>query len=654
MTKRIAQVALAGALLVLATACGELGSPGGGEPVFDAGPGTRVADADPPGYDACADCVPDDATPPPEPPFDEIADHATDVSAVGISDWLLGCFDGVDADHDDVMDCQEPVCQTATPACCVGIASEACCAPPSTIVSFDFGTCLPGAPAACTTGATAFGASTPYVVEAGSVAGLTQNAIVMNGSDDSDSGLVVTRTIDFTSRRVFLSARIGVPAVCGAGCLQTAALAVTARGDYVATRPEHVRPLLALIVSAPLHQVLLMQGDTVVASTDIVSDVATYELALEPAGDVVVTGGAETLRTRWAPTSAGHLALYGRNVNPAMGMPLPARFESLAISEGLCEMPRAWGARRQVVPQLGPTGTPTWAGAPRVVRAPSIGVRIDTGARVIAFETERGIFLGGESMDGVSYSPLMGDNVALTTGRLADGTAASHVGEPSLVASASGTDWDLYVTVSDATGGKRWIARTTRNMDSTAEFPEAQPVAVSFDGLASDAELSSPEVVSTGGRLEMFARYGVPGEARLVHLASIDGGASWTGPDGGDLQQATVRLPSDAATAFDGDDVGGPAVVRQNGAWELYFTGRRGARTAIGVLSSFDLAHWYDAGGGEPVLSASGSGFDALGVAEPAVFSLGESVVMLYGGTDGADWRIGRVERAAAAHRSGP
>lgn len=649
MTKRISQGAGAGVLLLFAAACGDLGASFGPYMPSDGGIGgdgavRRPTDASPPS---------DGPIPPGPMQADEIPEAATDVTGAARTEWLAGCFDGVDADGDDRLDCEETTCQVATSACCVGIASDACCAPPSASVSLDFGTCTSGAPAACTAGATAFGSATPYVVEMGALAELAQNAIVMNGSDDSDSGLVLTRVVDFTSRRVALSARIGVPATCGAGCLQTAAIAVTARGDYMASRPEHVRPLLALIVSASLRQVLLVQGDAVVASTGIVSDVATYELSLEPGGDVVVTGGAEPLATRWAPTSTGHIALYGRNVNPSMGMPLPARFETLTVAEGLCDMPRAWGARRQAVPQLSATMPPTstWTDAPRIVRAPSAAVRPDDGARVVAFETERGIYLGGESMDGTSYSPLMGGNVALMTGRLRDGTAASHVGEPSLVPAASGTEWDLYVTVSDGAGAKRWIARTTRTLDATDPFPEATPISVTLDGLGADAELSSPEVVFTGATLELFARLGTGGESRLVHFLSVDSGATWAPPGGGTLQDATVWLPSGGSSAFDGDDVSGPAVVRQNGAWELYFTGRRGARTAIGVLSSFDLVHWWDAGRGEPVLSASGAGFDALSVGEPAAFSLGDSVVLLYGGTDGADWRIGRVERAAASHR---
>ena len=642
MKALVSKTVIAGALLLLAAACGSLDfAPGAG----DAGPGAMAPDGG----------VARDAPPlmPPDPEPDEIPPARADVTGAALEEWLTGCFDGLDPDVDGVVDCAEAVCQLATPACCVGTASEACCAPPSPSVTFDFGTCVAGSPGACTSGATPFGVATPSVVVAGSAEGVTQNALVMNGSDDSDSGLVLTEPIDFTSRRVELTARIGVPADCGDGCLETAAIAVTARGDYVSGRADHVRPLLALIVSASRHEVLLVQGDAVVASTGIASDVATYSLVLEPGGDVRATGGAEPLATRWAPTSVGHLVLYGRNVNPSMATPPPARFETLTVSEGLCNMPRAWGARQQAVPQLGPGMPPTstWTDAPRIVRAPSVAVRPDDGAHVIAFETDRGVYLAGEAMDGESYSPLMGGNVALDTGRLADGTAASHVGEPSLVASASGTDWELYVTVSDAAGAKRWIARTTRAIGATTEFSEALPVMVSVTGLAPDAELSSPEVVSVGGGLALFARYGAPGESRIVHLRSFDGGASWTAPGGGTLQDATVRLPSESPTAFDGDDVSGPAIVRQNGAWELYFTGRRGARTAIGVLSSFDLAHWWDAGGGEPVLSASGSGFDALAVAEPAVFSLGESVVMLYGGTDGADWRIGRVERAAATHR---
>ncbi len=595
--------------------------------------------------------APADSHPPPTRRTDEEIPSEADVAAglFAASERLLGCFDGDDPDADGLVDCRETVCQQATPACCVGIASAECCALPAATLSLDFSTCTTGSPAACTTGTTAFGIAAPYVIEPGARAGLAQAAIVMDGSDASDSGLIVTQPIDFTTRRVALTARIGVPATCDTGCVETAAIAVTGRGDYAAGRAEHVRPLLALIVSASRHSVLLVQGEAVVASTGIASEVATYTLSLEPGGDVVVTGGVEVLTTRWAPPSAGHLALYGRSVNPAAETPPPARFEMLTLSEGLCEMPSAWGARRQVLPQLGATGASTWTTAPRALRAPSISTDA-TGSRVLAVESERGIYLAGEAGDG-SYVPLSGDNVALAAGHLADGTDADHVGEPSLVQSA--TQWVLYVTVADASGGKRWIARTTAPMGSSMPFPAAEPVAVMVPGMAADAELSSPEVVVVGSpaRLELFARYSTPGESRLVHMVSIDEGLTWGAPDSGTLQDATVILPSGSAAGFDGDDVGGPALVRQNGAWELYFTGRRGARTAIGVLSSFDLRHWWNAGAGEAMLSASGSGFDSLGVSEPAVFSLGGTLVMLYAGTDGANWRIGRVERAATEHR---
>jgi len=586
-----------------------------------------------------------DGPAPPEPQSDELVPSADAVS--GFSDAATACFDGVDPDLDGLVDCEEEVCQRSTSACCVGTVSADCCAAPSPTLTLDFSPCTPSTPAACTVGLRAFGTTEPHV-ELGT--GGAPTTLVMGGDDTTDRGLLTVTPIDFTTRNVRLAADIELPSACSGDCSQTAAIAVTGR-EYALGTAQHVRPLIALIVSASLGQVLIVAGDTVVARTSVASAASThYTLELGPDGTVRVTGGVADLTARWAPPTQGWAVLYGRNVNPP-STEAPARFGAFGIAAGLCDMPGAWGVRGQALPQLA-SGRPTWTDAPRVLRAPTTALDA-SGARIMLVETETDIVRAEEAMDGFSFNPAaptLAEITVLAHGTLGDGTTAARVGDPSLLHAGG---WDLWATAVDGTTGKRWVVHGSAPDGDLGQNAFRNARRITVDGYLPEAlDLSAPDVVMRDGSasdLHMFARWEQGDGPRIAHLQSADGD-TWRVVD--DTPSVPpVRLVSADPSAFDASDVTGPSLVKRNGSWLLYFAGRNGARYGIGVLTSADLVLWREVSAA-PALAASGTGFDALSVSDPAVFSEGDRVVVLYGGSDGADWRIGRVERDARSDRA--
>jgi hypothetical protein len=108
--------------------------------------------------------------------------------------------------------------------------------------------------------------------------------------------------------------------------------------------------------------------------------------------------------------------------------------------------------------------------------------------------------------------------------------------------------------------------------------------------------------------------------------------------------------------AWDGGAAFLPEVITRDGLYYLFYTGQEipfATPGGIGFATSTDGANWTKADC-NPVLAADGSGFDALGVAEPVVILDGDEWIMYYNGLTAFNPSGGSVGRATASDPCGP
>ena len=145
----------------------------------------------------------------------------------------------------------------------------------------------------------------------------------------------------------------------------------------------------------------------------------------------------------------------------------------------------------------------------------------------------------------------------------------------------------------------------------------------------------------------MVARVTDPEGGQQLAVYTSDDGTSWTFWDMGHLGPIT-RRGDVSASGFDADEIAHPSLIVHDGAWQLYYAGRRGTRWGVGLLLSDELLRWRWYAGGRPVLEGDGNGFDRVGVGAPDAVSVGATVELYYEGTDGTRTRLGRAVRQAA------
>jgi hypothetical protein len=465
--------------------------------------------------------------------------------------------------------------------------------------------------------------------------GIYAGAIVPGGSALREGGLLVGAPIDLTTHRARISAIFEPSIGCDEDCVESVAVGVTAQDAITST----VRPIAGLVYSSSLHRMSLVVGDVAVHRFEGVTAAERFTLDLEPSGVLTVErgepgAGGERFEATFVPPASARVVIWGRSINPPPDV-APTRLSGFQPTVSLCDVPTAWRARRAIT--VRDTGGTVVDGD---VRAPSF---LDTAeGRLLAFEQGGAIHLArrttGDEHTLVSDAPILEANDTIAW-------MSASVGDPELVA-IDGGGVELWFT---ARGDRAWIGRVALapTLDALAGAPEPITVAAStraFDTAA--IALFEPTLYHhASGEWVLAARGSLePGAEEIVVLRSHDR-ASFTFHDAERLAALTRRPVQ--TPLFDADELSHPSLVIHNGAWQLYYAGRRGARSAIGLFLSDDLVEWRRIDPEEPVLRSTRDTFDSVAVSAPDVTVTPSGLELTYEASDGVRSVLGAAERVA-------
>ena len=119
----------------------------------------------------------------------------------------------------------------------------------------------------------------------------------------------------------------------------------------------------------------------------------------------------------------------------------------------------------------------------------------------------------------------------------------------------------------------------------------------------------------------------------ISHAYSLDGTVWYT------YSRNPVVEPSPGT--FDRDQTAGPVVIFDPPYWRMYYHGQQGGSFSIGMATSIDGIHWTKYGQ-NPVLTPGPTGsWDANAVVFPNVVKTNGGYIMWYSGRDGTTSRIG-------------
>ncbi|MGF1470001.1 MAG: hypothetical protein ACFCGT_28095 [Sandaracinaceae bacterium] len=530
------------------------------------------------------------------------------------------CFDGLDNDANTQLDCQDPSCRANVPACCVGVSSAECCAREPAGALPDL--------AGCSGDATACAALQDLVVIGPSpriVARPTGGRVLRPGSGEADSGLVLPGTFDLRAGAVEIRASLVAPESTCEECLDAMAVAL------VPAEPSDGRlpPALAVALRGSDGVLsLVLRGDVVQrwavptgGAVDLVirarPDRTATVAVLRPGGAIVPL--AEGLPM--ASPDRVRVATYGRSDR---GDEDGAAVEALSAEVERCDMPDALSRTSDTV--LPAPGLRPW-GDDRT-RIAEASVFRDGERTRMAVAVDREIYLAEAVDDGFEPHDLP------SLADLDAEWAEDGVGDPNVLMEPTG---ELVLYFTGRLGDRGTVARAPYDADRDAFDGSAAEVVLAPQDHPGVRAFEDPSVVrrSDGTLLMALRVVEESGAHRIAVLRSADG----TFPDLGDA----VREPSGAFGGFDRDEVSGPELVSSGGVLRLYYAGRRGTRWGIGLMVSDDLTGWLDLG---EILGPGQTGFDALGVLDPAPCVDGGEVTLFYTGFDGTRSRIGAARPA--------
>lgn len=530
------------------------------------------------------------------------------------------CYDGEDNDDSGAVDCADESCANLG-SCCVGSAD--CCATlsspplPSTLtIPAD----CPGMPSTgCLAGepVTEFGDPGPRI---------TDGVLYPGGDDSYDSGLLIGGSVDLSAMRAEVTTRFEAPSDCGASCLEGVGVAFTAQADFGPS--TYVRPLVGLVSSGARGTVSLVVSDTTIRTWSLEENPGTWKLTLRPTGTAEVSiDGVPAGSARFPTIADARLVVYGRNRNPGSTAPNGSGISQLETLVELCDIPQAWRVRDELVLSVPPALSPLEAG---LVRAPSVAVK--DGRLALAYEQDNRIGFAVRGSEPQRFT-VAAEEAFVTPGLPWNESGAEH---PELL--WDGSEWRLFYTAISAEDVRS--IGVARSVDpSVTPFVSDDEPLLEPDGVRV-VGYSSPAVVRLGYDHEIWILVVradlADGSHQLQTFVSRDGGMGFARFEQDRLAELTTRGTSATFDGFDADEIAGPSIVVQNGAYHLYYAGRRGTRWRVGLLLSDELVHWRVLDGGAPVLEGDGSGADRLGVRDPDVFATGTTVELFYGGTDGA------------------
>lgn len=467
------------------------------------------------------------------------------------------CWDDIDVDGDGQIDCDDSGC-AAVRACAIG-DGDRCEQISHASIGFDSCIGLPDA-RSCLGAARAIGRT---MIEPG--------AMVPVGELDADAGYVFGDPLDLASERVRITVSF-VRSEC-TGCVEGAAVAI-AHSEV----QRVIAPLVALVASSDRGNVSLVVGGATVHSWPIAADTpAGFELVLRPTGEVTarpLAGSEPPVALQITPMRDLEIVAYGRNPAHAGATDTRAGISDLDITRSLCDMPASWSAA---------TAREVRQGGERVEDFESPSIWIDGTTEAIAVSREMAIFVG-ESAAGafdLKRDPAVSQHGPNSAAGVTDPELFRHEGRWFIA--FTGVSVDERRSIGIARGG------------ATLDEPfQPDPTAGIDPAIADVASLEMPTVaVLPDGTWVLVARAtGYDGTRALLGFASSSDGASWIPYVGADLADSTARPSAVEPLAFDADEIAHPTLVVANGAYQLYFAGRRGTRWGVGLFASDEFLYW--------------------------------------------------------------
>lgn len=549
----------------------------------------------------------------------------------------LTCSDFLDDDQSGAADCADDGCH-ATAICCVGSTDPDCCVAGASLDRVvDLATCTSGVVTDCAPDVSLFGRALPILTTQRDDGTLCGEATVLapQGDARSDGGVLGATQFDTSSGIVTLEARIGV-STTSAATLDAIGVGLTDQTSLPDTTSAHVRPIVALVVSATDQALRTVAGDIVLASHPLapllaVGDCPELELRIvtRPSGTFDTFTRHVGSRT-WVlldhdlpfqTTPSARAVAYGRSTNPgAEGV--HAWLASLSVDRATCDVLDPVRSTEGVFP--GATGA--------IHSVSRVGA-------VAVYERDGDVYAAGVDANGglvvLGRSGAEGDRI------LAAGEAsffAEGLADPELV--AVGENLRLFFTAI-GTGGRRAIGYldfdatlSQRVMQSTPR-ELVPPDAVGAVGVDGPTYFETSDQLAVGGSLHRYVVFrallasgrteiraaeldgttpqlGLAAESRDADVAPV----FYTSASPVDATQALYANRGEMPTAFDADEIASPEIVVYRGIVRLFYAARRGARWSIGMLRSPDFAH-FERAYPDAVLAGTGTGFDAVSVSDP-------------------------------------
>ncbi len=579
----------------------------------------------------------------------------SDGGAAGLENSDIACADFQDDDHNGETDCSDRTGCGSRAICCVGSTDVGCCAAPVVPTPvFDLTSCSSGL-SGCTPSMLAFGSPLPTIAttrDDGSACA-TGSTLAPQGSDRSDGGLVASATIDTGASTLAIVATLGI-STHAATTLDGIAVGLTTQTDLAGMSIAHVRPTVAIVVSATDQTIRAVAGDIAFPTRSLAT---TFGSGCNELDVRIVTRPDATFDTSYRlhgasgwislemgrpfePSASARLVTYGRSTNAGVEG-VHAWLRSLSSSGTMCDV------LDPVRATTGAFATLPGSGAP--VRSVS---RVDD---LAVYETGGSIYVAG--VDGTGHLQALGRSGADGDRILAPGEMpfmASALADPELV--ATGDNRRLFFTGIDAAGvhsigyldfdmlvAQRVNGSTPRQLVAPTELS-----AVGVDGpayfettsggadvhrwivfraivSATRSELRAAELVGSDTRL---------GIANEVADVAAPPPAFYTTASPLTPTQALYANRADDDTAFDHDEIASPELVVYRNVIRVFFAARHGARWSIGMLRSPDFSH-FQLAYPDPVLAGSGAGLDAVSVSDPDATLVGDTLTLYYTASDG-------------------
>ncbi len=524
------------------------------------------------------------------------------------------CYDGLDNDRDDALDCDDDGCALDA-VCCVG--SSACCTPDGSVPLTVPDACRDGDPASCTE-------LDPRVVPFGAVAPDFEAGGLVPQGGAGYGGVALGGPVDPRAFDLDLSATVVVPAARCADCVDAAGIGFL---EALPASDQRGAVRLGVLLNGSRREAQVIVADRPITALPLADGTHAVRIELFIDGRAVIHGvdGGPLALDDLALPAALTPVVFGRTDNRA-GEPA-VHVTQAEAARARCDVPSA--LTRRDAPLL-PASSTTW-------RPTDLGriARVETGPRDMP--RPRIVFANGGEL--LSVGPNGIGELVGSSGP-PDPVLAAPEGYESLHDPFVVEDGDSLVLylAAERPDGKRDLLRSVGPAGRALAFSETSLVEVPPEVASIDGPTVWIEDLAAG-TWRMIARVDTGTGPRLAALVSRDSGGRFEWAIEGDLERSIVRAPGhDDVFAIDRDEVGEPALIVHEGTWRLYYAARRGQRWSIGLLVSTDGTAWRAMG---PVLEGDGDGFDALGVRSPAPFVAGGAVRLYYVGTDGSASAVG-------------